>query len=175
MPTHFALLRGINVGGNILKMDHLKEIWLELGFKNARTCLQSGNVVFDATKPSAEKIQRRLISETRLPVTVILRTTAEMAQIVAGNPFLPDKADDASHLHVTFLKSEPAEGDLQKLGQIRTGDDRLKAIGKEIYLYCPGGYGRTRLSNNAMERALGIKATTRNWNTTRKLAEMASA
>jgi len=91
MAIYVALLRGVNVGGNVIKMERLRELWSALGFENARTYVQSGNVVFEAAGSPAKwsgVIERRLAGEVRLPVTVILRTPAELRRVIANNPFL---------------------------------------------------------------------------------------
>ena len=177
MPTFIALLRGINVGGNPLKMRRLVEICDELGLRNVTTLLQSGNVVFDSDETSAGlsvRMERALAGETRLPVSVIVKSAAQMKKVVAANPFAGDAAIDPYTLHVTFL-SEPATKDsLKKLAGINAGMDKFRATSQEIYLHCPMGYGSTKLSNKTIENLLKMKTTTRNWNTTNKLCELAS-
>ena len=178
MPTWIALLRGVNVGGNLLKMERLREICAGLGHRNVRTYVQSGNLVFEgagALSQCAAALEMKLTGETRLPVTVILRTQDEIAKILARNPFLKEKGIDPAKLHVTFLGSAATKEGLQKLEALKAGDDKFRVAGKEIYLHCPNGYGRSKLSNNALEKALGVRATTRNWNTVNKLYEMATS
>lgn len=177
MATYVALLRGVNVGGNTIKMERLRELWSELGFKNVRTYVQSGNVVFDAGgSPSrwSPLIEQRLAGETRLPVSVILRTPAQLRATIAGNPFLKETGIDSAKLHVTFLAGAPGKDALKTLSAAKAGADRLCVSGNEIYLHCPNGYGGTKLSNNALEKLLSVRATTRNWNTVNKLCEIAS-
>jgi len=176
MARFIAMLRGVNVGGNILKMDRLRELCDQLGFKDTRTYVQSGNLVFESDRPQAELcslIEKRLAGETRLPVCVILRTPAEFEKIISGNPFLKEKGIDVSKLHVTFLAKPAGKDALKNLAAIKAGQDRFRVLGKELYLHCPSGYGETKLSNNALQKALGVNATTRNWNTVNKLDEMA--
>jgi uncharacterized protein (DUF1697 family) len=177
MPGFIALLRGVNVGGNTLSMERLRAVCAELGVENARSYVQSGNVVFAATGSAARwatALEGKLASETRLAVTVIVRTAAEMAKIIAGNPFLPEKGIDPAKLHVTFLQQAPAKTAVKMLDSLNAGADRLELVGKEIYLHCPNGYGRTKLSNNALEKVLRTRATTRNWNTVNKLCQMSA-
>jgi uncharacterized protein (DUF1697 family) len=178
MTTYIALLRGVNVGGNQLKMDRLRAISANLGFENARTYLQSGNLVFDAkgAKPKVQKgLEDKLAGETRLPVRLLVFPAAELAKLIAKNPFLKDKAIDRARLHVTFLATEPTAEALKRLSAVDAGADEFRAAGAHIYLHCPNGYGRSKLSNNQLERLLSVAATTRNWNTVNALAEMASA
>jgi uncharacterized protein (DUF1697 family) len=139
--------------------------------------VQSGNVVFEAAgsvSQCAAALEKQLTGETRLPVSVILRTPDEIAKILAGNPFLKEKRIDPARLHVTFLANAVTKEGLKKLGALKAGEDEFRVAGKEIYLYCPNGYGRSKLSNNALEKVLSVRATTRNWNTVKKLYEMAT-
>jgi uncharacterized protein (DUF1697 family) len=182
MVTHIALLRGVNVGGNPLTMEHLRALLAELGFAGVTTYLQSGNALFTA-KGTPEKlaamIETKVSAATRLPISVIVRTPAQLRRVVDANPFLKDAGPGAptmhKMLHVTFLARAASEAGLSALGKIQSGDDRWHAIGAEIYLRCPNGYGRSKLNNTALERALGVRATTRNWNTVRALCAMAGA
>lgn len=177
MPTYIALLRGVNVSGNMIKMDRLREIWSKFGFKNIRTYIQSGNVIFDAVNsPSnwSQAIETKLAGESRLPVIMILRTAAELKKAIAANPFLKRNGIDRSKLHVTFLDEAVSKDALKKIASLSTGPDELLVSGREAYLHCPDGYGRTKLHNAALEKLLSAKATTRNWNTVNKLYEIAS-
>jgi uncharacterized protein (DUF1697 family) len=175
MPIYVALLRGVNVGQNILRMDRLREVCSEMGLKNVRTYVQSGNVVFEAQGSAthwSQALERRLAGETRLPVTVIVRTAAEIAKVLAENPFQNSKEIDTTRLHVTFLEDAPAKSAVEALGKVKAGVDRFRWVGKQIYLHCPDGYGRTKLSNSVIEKILSLRATTRNWNTVNKLHDM---
>jgi len=175
MSVYVALLRGVNVGNNMLRMERLRELCKEMRLKNARTYVQSGNLVFEGEKNAEHwcgALERQLAGETRLPVTVIVRTVAEIGKVLAANPFLKEKAIDTSKLHVTFLRQAPEKDAIEGLRKVKAGPDRFHWIEKEIYLDCPDGYGRTKLSNLAIEKVLGLRATTRNWNTVNKLYEM---
>jgi uncharacterized protein (DUF1697 family) len=177
MAVYIALLRGVNVGGNLLKMERLRVLWSELGFTDVRTYVQSGNVVFEAESSPARflpAVERKLAGETRLPVSVLVRSAAAMGKLIAANPFLNEPGIDRTKLHVTFLGGAPTNEGVTKLKGINAAGDRFQISRQEIYLYCPGGYGNTKLSNTAIEKALSVRATTRNWNTVNKLCEMAS-
>jgi uncharacterized protein (DUF1697 family) len=175
MPVCIALLRGVNVGGNVLKMDRLCELCAKLGMKNPRTYVQSGNLVFEATgSPShwAETLERRLAGESRLPVSVIVRSAKEMSAVLAGNPFLKEKGIDTSRLAVTFLQHDPAKDALAGLAALEIGSERFHCAGKQIYLRCPDGFANAKLYT--LDRVLSQKTTTRNWNTVTKLCEMSA-
>ena len=175
MSIYIALLRGVNVGGNMLKMERLREVCSELGLKNARTYVQSGNIVFEAQGTAgrwAETLERKLAGEARLPVSVIVKTSVEMERVIAANPFIKERGIDTARLHVTFLQQEPAKAAIAGLDALKAGADRFRCVGREIYVHCPDGYGETKLSNNAFEKVLSVRATTRNWNTVNRLYEM---
>jgi uncharacterized protein (DUF1697 family) len=175
MISHIALLRAVNVGDNMLKMERLREILAELGLAEVKTYLQSGNALFSANGTEARlapMIEARLAGETRLPVSVLLRTPAQLSRIIEANPFLRESGVDPKRLHVTFLAGPASRGGLAALGAVKTSADRWHAAGAEIYLHCPDGYARTKLNNTAIERLLPVRATTRNWNTVTALYKM---
>ena len=177
MPLYIAMLRAVNVGGNPLKMEQLRDWCAELGWENVRTYVQSGNLVFQtrATIPKWQAaLEQKLGAELKRPVPVIGRTPAELERVLAGNPFLSENGIDLSRLHVTFLATAPAPPAIEGLGSLKAGGDRFAVRGREVYLHCPSGYGETKLSNAVFEKALAVKATTRNSNTVNKLLEMAN-
>lgn len=180
MPVYITLLRGVNVSGNPLKMDWLRQACEGLGFKRVQTYLQSGNIVFSSSL-SASKLAALLKStidaQTVRPVPVVIRSAREMGDIVAGNPFLAPlssgKGVAADKLHVTFLGELPVKPDTVRLDRLAGERDQVHLAGKEIYLHCPINYGETKASNAAIEKVLGVNATTRNWATVTALLAMA--
>ena len=177
IETYIALLRGINVSGHkIIKMDELRKSFGALGLGDVQTYVQSGNVVFKAPKQSSErlskKIREKIARDFGFSVSVIIRSSEEVRRAIENNPFLKQRAIDSSKLHVTFLSKAPEKAGLRVLEKLTAKPDQFRYSGTEVYLYCPDGYGRTKLSNNALERVLAVTATTRNWNTVNKLYEM---
>jgi uncharacterized protein (DUF1697 family) len=173
------MLRGINVTGhNTIKMQDLRTVCNKLGYRNVQTYVQSGNIVFETTKESPAQLSKQLSKAIRdaqgFDVPVFIRTVDEMKKIVSANPFLKERNIDTSKLHVTFLSEAPKAGSLQNLEKIPAEPDRFHAVQNEIYLSCPEGYGRTKLSNTMIEKTLSVGATTRNWRTSNTLLEMAS-
>jgi len=173
------MLRGINVGGQrIVKMETLRASFEALGFSRVRTYLQSGNVIFEGPKTSpddlAMAIAKKISKDFGFSIPVVLRTSGEIGKIVGDNPFLSERGLDNSKLHVTFLSAPPAKDAKEKIDALNAHPDQFHVRGREIYLYCPNGYGRTKLSNNALEKALSVGATTRNWNTVSKLVGISS-
>ncbi len=156
-------MRGVNVSGhNTIKMEVLRGLCQGLGFRNVETYIQSGNIVFQTATENPAALSKWL-GETILQsfgfdTPVIVRTSKEMRNVIANNPFLKEKGIDSSKLHVTFLSETAQEGSEKKLETLATSPDRFCPASHEIYLYCPSGYGRTKLSNNAIEKSLSVRA-----------------
>ena len=170
-----CILRGINVSGyNKIPMPALKAMFGKLGFGNVSTYIQSGNVMFEdgkglATDELVKMISAGIAEQFGFTVPVIVRTGEEMERIAAGNPFLKEDGIDAEKLHVTFLAETPSPAALEAISKYDYSPDRFIIAGREVYLYCPGGYGNTRLSNSFFESKLKVTATTRNWRTVLRL------
>jgi uncharacterized protein (DUF1697 family) len=178
MKTYISLLRGINVSGqNRIGMPELKRLFESLNLVNVRTYIQSGNVVFDWTEQEplslASVIELELEKSLGVSVRVLLREKEEFEKIIGRNPFVNQRKEDPEKLHVTFLSEAPSEINLSKLIPSKDTTDEFIVYGREIYLFCPNGYGRTKYSNTFFERKLGVTATTRNWKTVNALYEMA--
>jgi uncharacterized protein (DUF1697 family) len=175
MITYVAMLRGVNDGGNTLKMDWLRQSCDDMGLRDVRTYVQSGNIVFRSQTSApklAQTLKTTIDAQIRLPVTVVIRTAAEISKIVADSPFLKRKGIDVAKLHVTFLNKALTKSPLDKLNALAGTRDEYRLSGRELYLHCPLNYGETKLSNTAIEKALAVGATTRNWKTVTKLHEM---
>lgn len=175
METYISLLRGINVSGQKkIRMQDLKALYEALDFNRVNTYIQSGNVVFDA---AGSEIRRRIEESIRkqfgFEVPVLLRTADEFGAIVQANPFLKQAGIDLSKLHVTFLEQVPDPSAIEALSKLQSGSDEYRVLGQEVYLHCPNGYGRSKLTNTALEKKLQIGATTRNWKTVLQLYGMA--
>ena len=155
-------------------MPDLRALLESLGAEDVVTYVQSGNVIFKSTE-SADKlnriIERRIRRDLGLSVTVLLRTPRRLAKVEAGNPF----AGEPTKLHVTFLAEKPDRARVRKLDPKHAAPDEFRIVGQEVYLHCPNGYGRSKLTNAYFEKQLGVAATTRNWKTVTKLAELAGA
>ena len=178
MTTYVALLRGINVGGRTrVGMDDLRRLFVALGHADVKSYVQSGNVLFSSPVEESSRligdIERRIARDLGVTVTVLLRTKDDLARVVANNPFVSRETDPAK-LHVTFLADAPDHERVARLDTPSGGPDEFSLAGREVYLHCPHGYGRTKLNNAYLERRLGVAATTRNWNTVTKLCDLAS-
>ncbi len=178
VTRYVALLRGVNVGGRTkVVMDDVRHIFAELGHTDIETYLQSGNVIFRCSEANlsrgAADIEERIVRELGVTTTVLLRTADELAAIVAANPLL-DRESDFTKLHVAFLADEPKPERSARLATPAGLPDELAIVGREVYLHCPNGYGKTKLHNAFIERRLGVAATTRNWKTVTNLHRLAS-
>lgn len=174
MSTYIALLRGINVGGNnLLPMKALVAILEDLGCENVRTYIQSGNAVFDVksglTKGFADRFGEAVRTGHGFKPSILLLQAVELENAIKGNPF---PTADGKALHCYFLASTPKKPDLASLNQLKAASEAFVLKERVFYLYTPDGLGRSKLAVK-VERALGVAATARNWNTVSKLAEMA--
>jgi uncharacterized protein (DUF1697 family) len=154
-------------------------LYEDLKFKDVKTYIQSGNVIFKSTEKLsdeglAKRIEEAIFKKYKFDVPVIIRSEDEMRQIISENPFLKEKNIDEKKLHVTFLSEIPSEETAMSIQSIDFPPDRFIIRNKEIYLSIPGSYGETKISNAFFEKKLKIKATTRNWNTVNKLSAMAA-
>ena len=178
MPTHISLLRGVNVAGRTVRMAELQRIYDSLGFKNIQTYLQSGNVLFESGRADAEDLARQIESAIKKSlghtVSVLIRSPRDLRRIFGTNPFLQGRREDPSKLHVTFLESLSSRAALAGLTKPPGETGEFIAGAHEIFLFCPDGYGRTKVNNAFFERKLKTSATTRNWNTVVALFELAN-
>ncbi len=179
VSAYVALLRGVNLGGkNRLPMPELAKMFVEAGCTEVRTYIQSGNVVFRATPAKAEKlpvlIPRRIAEDFRYQVPVVVRSSAELAELIQSNPFL-QAGIGTETLHVLFLSTRPGPEQIAKLDPERSAPDVFIVHGQEIYLHLPNGVADTKLTNAYFDSKLSTMCTGRNWRTTIKLLEMMEA
>jgi len=175
MKAYLALLRGINLGStNKIAMPDLRELFTALGHGDVRTHLQTGNVIFTTDRSGrslAADLQERIANDLGVRTTVLLRTASELAAVAGDNP-LAGAAPDPSRLLVTFLDGKPDRDGVPKLDALKGDGEEFVVRGREVYLHCPNGYGRTKLSNTNLEKRLGVAATTRTWKVVTTLHEM---
>lgn len=180
MQTYISILRGINLGGHkMIKMEQLAALFKSLNFKDIKTYIQSGNVVFQAVETNvhdfAKRIEEKISERFGFAVPVMVKEKNEIAAVLQNNPFIKAEDKDVSKLHVTFLSQEPDKSYLDKINRLQYLPDEYILSGSTIYLYCPNGYGNTKLNNNFFENKLKVTATTRNWKTVNELMDMANA
>ena len=180
MPIYIALLRGINVSGQKpVPMADLQKLFESLGFKGAKTLIQTGNVVFrsDKAKPDADAlvglIEKAIAKKFGFEVTVILRTLEEFRSVLEGNPWGKKKLADGERVYISFLDKAPAKEDIQALAAVPSGEDEHVVRKTEVYLLIRSGYGKSKLSNTVVEKKLKVRSTTRNLETSEKLIALA--
>jgi uncharacterized protein (DUF1697 family) len=170
-----ALLRGINLGSTRkLPMKTLVGLFEAAGAREVRTHLQTGNVVFEAPKEQVrgvlEEVRAGIARELGFDCPMALFGAEELARVVAGNPYAATEA--ASSLHVAFLMDAPSEEAAASLDPARSPPDTFAVAGRAIYLRCPNGLARTRLTNAWFDAQLKTVSTVRTWRVTLKLASM---
>ena len=179
MALTIALLRAVNVGGRqLVAMADLRAMLTELGFADARTLLNSGNVVFDARGETGAALEAKLeaAAEARFGLATDwhVRTGAEWAAAVAANPFPAFAERDPRHLVIALAKSAPAAEAVAGLQDSVVGRQEVRAVGRQLYITYPDSISDSKLTLAVIERRLGVRATGRNWNTALKLAAMAA-
>jgi uncharacterized protein (DUF1697 family) len=176
--VYVALLRGVNVGGkNRLPMKGLAAMFAEAGCTDVVTYIQSGNVVFRATEACAARlpaaISKAVADRLGFRAPVVMRTAGELRAVARGNPFLRGGTSaEAESLQVMFLANRPSSAGVAALDPERSPPDEFQVKGREIYLRCPNGVGRSRLTNEYFDSKLATTSTMRNWRTVLKLVEM---
>lgn len=173
--TYIALLRGINVGGKVLKMADLRDAVAELGFADVQTYLQSGNMVFRAAQASNAAIAGRISDAIRdhkaMDVTVMVRDAVEWEKIIAGNPYR-QAHEFPKTVHAFILDQMPEPSRIDMLKAKEAGREEWEIVDGTLYLHTPDGFGKSVLGN-ILERTLKVPMTARNWNTVLALADMA--
>ncbi len=178
MTPYIALLRGINVGGHKkVGMAELRAFAGELGLEDARTLLQSGNLVFrhaGQTTPAAleKRLEAEAVKRLGLETDFLVRDAKEWAEVVAGNPFPEIAATDPSHLVVVFLKDAPTGAAVEALQAAIKGPEEVRVEGRHAYLMYPVDIGNSKLTSVVVEKKLGTRGTGRNWNTILKLGAL---
>ena len=175
MPRHIALLRAINVGGRTVKMDHLRSLFDELGFRNVATLIASGNVTFDAKTADAAKLERKIEEHLQKRLGFVTDTFArsheEIAAIVAHEAFSAAKVKSAHALWIAFLKKEPSRAAVDALMAIRCATDDFHVHGREVYWLRHKTSSESQFAGS-LDKILGMPVTARNITTVRKLASM---
>jgi uncharacterized protein (DUF1697 family) len=173
---YVALLRAINLGPTRrVPMARLRGVLEERGHGPIRTHLASGNVILDSTLSESElatELSTAIEEEFALDVPVVVRTAEELAAVVAGDPFAA-VATDLSRYSVTFFPEPPARARVDALPPAEGGE--YLVAGRELYLWLPDGMAESPMGGWKWDRLLGgLSGTNRNWNTVRKLTELAA-
>lgn len=178
MTTYLALLRAINLAGHKpVAMADLRDLLGQLGFRDPRSLLQTGNLVFEGPTRSTAALERLLEAEAEkrlaLQTDFFVRTAEEWQAVVAQNTFREEAKSDPSHLLVFLLKAAPDAKAVTTLQAAIKGREVVRAQGRQAYIVYPDGVGRSRLTSAIIEKHLGTRSTGRNWNTVMKLGALA--
>jgi uncharacterized protein (DUF1697 family) len=193
VPTHIALLRGINLGGrNQVAMSDLRTVVSSLGHADVATYIQSGNVVFSTgvtstgqadTAALAGEMETAVSAALGVRPRVVVLSRDELAQVVRDNPYSAEP--DPRKVHAVFLSALPGPGvasgveaAVHRFAQ-RGSRDTAQVIGRTIFLHTPDGFGRSDLglliTGPKAPGSPELTTTARNWATVLKLLEMSGA
>jgi len=171
-----VLLRGINVGRHRrVTMADLRASLAAAGYPDVETYVQSGNLLVETRVGAARltsDVERALRSGLGLDIQVVVRTGSQLRRALSRQPFRAERVP-TSALHFGFAKTKPAAGAVRALAALDFGRDRASVVGSDVYLCYPNGQGRSKMSGAALEKALGVPITVRNWNVTTALAQKA--
>jgi uncharacterized protein (DUF1697 family) len=185
MPTHVALLRGVNIGPNKrVPMPALRKLVESLGHEDVSTYIASGNVLFTSkqkdTGKVAKEIEKGIADEIGVTCRVLVLTRAELAKVVKDNPYEDEPNPKA--VHASFLLDDPTPGMRKRIAAAeekareKGSRDEAKIVRRTLFIHTPDGYGRSEL--NAQLARGGSKddpraaGTARNWATVTKLLEL---
>ena len=178
MPTHIALLRGINLGPHKrVAMPALRTLVTSLGHTDVATYIASGNVVFTAGSPApGPELEKAITAELGVECRVVVLTCAELARAVADNPY-PDEPDP-KRVHAFFLTADPDGATREHVAQAQEraaakgSRDEAAIVGRVLYLHTPDGFGRSELAAELSRARSPAQGTARNWATVTRLLAM---
>lgn len=176
MARYLVLLRGINVGSTRkVPMADLRALCDDLGFTQVETYIQSGNLVLTAPGRAAAveaALETALEKRFGFPVAVLVRTPAQWAAYVKGNPLREVSEQEPNRVMLALSKAPPKEDAVAKLRE-RATTERLEAAGDALWVHFTQGAGTSKLTPALWDKLVGSPVTARNWRTVQKLAEMA--
>jgi uncharacterized protein (DUF1697 family) len=176
MPRHVVLLRGVNlVRHNRIAMPELRAALEAGGFDDVKTYVQSGNVVLSSrASPErvADKVGALIRDQFGFDIVVIVRSHAELAEVVRRNPLAKFAVDPKRHL-VTFMSSTLPPTVVDRMTAVAGAREEFAVIGREVYSWHPAGVGRSPLWERLAGKTLGVSGTSRNWTTVTTLLSMA--
>jgi uncharacterized protein (DUF1697 family) len=173
MPKYVAFLRAINVGGHLVKMDHLRSLFEALAFTNVETFIASGNVIFDSRSVNTEalekKIEKHLLKSLGYEVATFVRSMPDVERVVNAKPFSATELN-GSTLYVGFLAQSPSEESRRELIKCRNKSNNFAINDREFFWLCRVKFSETDFSGARLEKILKMKTTLRNVNTPQRIA-----
>ena len=174
MAAYIAFLRAINVGGHVVKMDHLRQLFETLGFSGVETFIASGNVLFETGSGDAAALERKIELKLRealgYDVATFTRTGAELKALAAHKAFSQPRLDAAAAFNIAFLKGPLDAETERKVMALRTAIDDFHVHGRELYWLCAKKQSESTFSNAVLEKTTGKPSTIRGFGTVQKLA-----
>lgn len=179
MITYIALLRGINVSGkNIIKMAELKQLFIDLGFHEVTTYIQSGNVIFQSSQKNSSKLEEQITEQIKKEfghtIKVLVITKKQLKAVFESNPFLKNNEIDIKAIYAIILKANCLPEGIKLLQPYLVNNEEIKIIDNCVYIHYPKGAGKSKLTINIIEKKLETIATSRNWRTITKLVELSN-
>jgi len=165
-------------GHNSMKMTELSSLFKGLGISENKTYIQSGNVIFKADSQVSEKELAQLIEDEiyrkyKYNIPAMIRNIAELKGLFKINPYLSEPDFEPSKMAVIFLHDELSDSQKDKMINVNYPPDKYQLSGREIFIYCPNGFGRTKLYTNFFEGRMGVTGTARNWRTVSAILALA--
>jgi len=177
MAVIISMLRGVNLGKRRVKMDALRALYESLGLREVQTLVQSGNVVFSTERKDlaalAKRIEGAVEQEFGFRSDVILRSASEVREVIERNPLTKRSDLEPNKFLVWFLASDPGEEIRKRVRAVKTEPEEVHIDGREVYIYFPNGMARPKMNWPAIEKVIAVRGTGRNWNTVKKLLEIA--
>lgn len=165
-------------GHNSIRMTDLAALFAGLGFLKPETYIQSGNVVYGTSDnrdkdEMASGIEKAINARYGYTVPAMVRTVSDLKSVLLSNPYLGEENFDPAKMAVIFLRDVASEEQIRKVADISYPPDRFSVSGSEIFTFCPGGFGRTKIYTNFFEKKMKVTGTARNWNTVATLFDIA--
>ena len=174
MKTYLAFLKGVNVGGHHkILMKDLRELLNSIGFKDVKTYIQSGNIIFKSDIESNSLLEEKILNVIKdkynYSIDVVVKQPQDVQAILDNSPFDQSTTEKA---YFILLKNSPSSQNIEQIKAIHYPDEEFFVTSIVVYLYCKKGYGRTKCNNVFFEKNLNVITTARNYKTLNKVLEI---
>ena len=175
MQKYIAFLKAINVGGHIVKMDHLKNLFEQMGFENVETFIASGNVIFESKSVNIDLMKKKIETELEkslgYKVASFIRTINELEQIAEYKPFKASELKNGNNsLYISFLDMQPTKENQIKVKALQDDANEFHFNNIEMYWLCRKNFSDSGITGKKLEKTLGMETTVRNSTTIKKIA-----
>jgi uncharacterized protein (DUF1697 family) len=181
VTVYAALLKGINVGSSHrIRMEDLRKVFESMGLSRIKTYIQSGNVIFESDEKETylrKKIELGMETAFGFAAVVVLRTADELDEIIQKCPFSQEEISEAEEsnsegesLYVALLPEEPEKGSVEKIEELRTGNDDVRFKGRDAYILLRHSIRSSKLAAGLQK--LEGTSTVRNWKTLKNLCKL---